>query len=208
MLHTHNHHRVCRIAAEQQQAALEKPFDLFKAIFENEDDPSSEEESSGTEEPPDGKEPQPAAVPSSVAATLFDYQGQSHQRNISQTEVPTAAQDLQAELSSVLSQQGSATDAPQHRRSVTPAGSPHQAAAPVQSPMGLHPIEHGSRPSSAKRRKLKGEVKEKSHKKKSKKEKDKKRSGSDAASDGVVTTLQEVCMSVSLPAAAKYMMTL
>ena len=134
---------------------------------------------------------------------MHDYQGQSHQRNVSQTEVPTAAQDLQAELFSVQSQQGFAMEAPQQHIYVTPAGLPHQAAAPVQIPVVLNPLEHGSRPSSAKRRKLKGEVKEKSHKKKSKKDKDKKRSGAHAASHAVVTTLQEACMNVSSPAAAK-----
>ena len=203
MFHIDNHHRVHCIAAEQQQAALEKPFDLFKAIFENDDDPASEEETSDTEQPPDDREPGPAAVPAATGITLLDDQGQIHQRNDSQTEVPTAAKDLRAELSSMQSQQGSATEASQQRILTSTAGSPHQAAAPVQVPVVPHPIEHGSRPSSAKRRKLKGEEKEKSHKKKSKKEKDRKRSGADAAPDGVVTTLHEVCTSVSLPAAAQ-----
>ena len=189
MSHTNNHQRVYCLPAEQQQAALEKPFDLFKAIFENEDDPLSEEETSDTEEPPDGVEPGPAAVPAFTAATLLDHQGQIDQQNGSQTKVPTAAKDLKAEMPTMQSQQGFATEAPQQRISAAPAGSPHQAAAPVQGPVVPHPFEHGSRPSSAKRRKLKGEEKEKSHKKKSKKEKDKKRSGADASSDGVVAVL-------------------
>ena len=179
MLHTHNYCRVCCAAAEQQHAALEKPFDLFKAIFENDDDPSSEEEASDTEEPPDGIEPRPAAVPALAVATVPDYQG--HQRNASQTEVLTAAKEMQADLSSMQSQQGSAAEASQQCISGTPAELLHQAAAHVQVPVVLHPVEHGSRPSSAKRRKLKGVEKEKSHKKRSKKEKDKKRSGADAA---------------------------
>ena len=178
MLHTY-HHGLCRIAAEQQQAALEKPFDLFKAIFENDDDPSSEEEASDTEEPPDGVEPRSASVPASAVATVPDYQG--HQRDASQTEVLTAEKERQANLTPMQSQQGSAAEASQQRISGTPAELLHQAAAHVQVPVVLHPIEHGSRPSSAKRRKLKGSEKEKSHKKRSKKEKDKTQSGADAA---------------------------
>ena len=172
---------MCPIAAEQQQAALEKPFDLFKAIFENEDDPSSEEEGSDTEKPPEHAEPRPAAVPASAAAsaTLSDLQG--HQQKGSKVDMPDAATTRQAELSSMQSPQGSVVTSSQQHVSQASGGMLHQPAAPVQVPVGLQPFELGNRPSSGKRRKLKGEEKEKSHKKKSKKDKDKKRSGANTA---------------------------
>lgn len=176
-IHRHDvvNQAVCPIAAEQQQAALEKPFDLFKAIFENEDDPSSEDDASDTEKPPEHAEPPPAAVPASdaIPASLSDFQGQSYQQKDSKKETPAAVTTPQAELSSLQSLQGS-----QHHVSGTPGALLHQTAAPVQIP--VRPFELGSRPSSGRRRKLKGEEKEKSHKQKSRKEKDKKRSGTHA----------------------------
>lgn len=183
--------------AAQQQAALEKPFDLFKAIFENEDDSSSSEEASDSEEPPDGAKPHPASP--AIAATLPDHQaGQSHQRNQSQMEMPAVAkaqQELmqthqaqqgstetrQAQSRSMQAQQGTTAEASQQHISEPPGVMLHQAAASMQAPLALHHSDQASRPSSGKRRKLNREEKEKSHKKKSKKEKDKKRSGADVA---------------------------
>lgn len=191
---------MCPIAAEQQQAALEKPFDLFKAIFENEDDPSSEDEGSDTEKPPEHAEPPPAAVPASAAssATLPDSQGQSHQQTNAKMETPAAVTAPPAGLSSLQSEQGSDCIRPsQQHVSGTPGGLSDQAAAPEQAPVGLQPFELGSRPSSGKRRKLKGEEKEKSHKKKSKKEKDKKRSGANAASDVLYSMSVSTSMRIS-----------
>ncbi|KAL3162454.1 hypothetical protein ABBQ32_010121 [Trebouxia sp. C0010 RCD-2024] len=173
--------------AEQQQAALEKPIDLFKAIFENEDD-SSSEDVSDTEQPPDGAQPRPAAAPAITPELPRNQAGQSQQANESRTEVAAAAnagqgpmQTHQAPMGHMQTPHGAALEGFERHVSGSPRAALHQAAAPLQTPVLVQSSEQPSHPS--KKRKLKGKEKEKekekekSHKKKSKKEKDKKRSG-------------------------------
>lgn len=186
----------CLNAAEQQQA-LDKPIDLFKAIFENEED-SSSEDVSDTNQPPDDKIPHPAAAPGTTPEVPQQQFGQSQQQKESHREVPAvnakagqgSMQIPQAQPAFVQTPDGLATEALQQHVFGSSAVPPHQAAAaPQQAHLLLPSTEQPSHPSSSKRRKLRHEGKEKSHKKKSRKEKDKRRSG--CACDGVflITTL-------------------
>ena len=181
--------RCVSFTAEQQQAALEKPIDLFKAIFENEED-SSSEDASDTEMAPDGEQPQPAAPPAIKPVLAAQQADQSQQAREPRREAAAAAeagqgpmQTRQAPTGHMQIPHGAAAEASRQHVSRSPGAELHQNAAPLQAPVLAHPSEQPSHPS--KRRKLKGKEKEKLHKKKSKKEKDKKRSG--CPPDGVVT---------------------
>ncbi len=170
--------------AEQQQAALEKPIDLFKAIFENEDESSEDEPESGAEAAPTSTRQQSAAAPTSLLADRLQASSapaaQDHQQHTN-GQLPASQTKMQ------LHQQ-----LPSSRKVGSQLQQQLQPAAPVQSD-GLLTVHQsaaeqlvsrirqsensGSHRSSNKKRKHREDDEEQPRKKKHKKEKDRKHSG-------------------------------
>lgn len=182
-------HQVCLGAAEPQQSALDKPIDLFKAIFENEDETSEEEEeASEAGDTPAPLQPQPtaASAPATATAAVADHHGpQTHQQltgRESQLGVPLAvkageAQQPQAKVLPMQTHQQAAPEQVQRPLSESQAPFLHQPAALMQAPEALDGSELRRHRISGKKRKHREEEKQKSHKKRHKKGKDKKSSG-------------------------------
>ena len=168
--------------AEQQQAALEKPIDLFKAIFENDDESSEDEPESGAEAAPTSTHQQSAAAPTSLLADRSQASSapaaQDHQWHIngqlpaSQLNMQLQQQPSSREVGSQLQQQL------QPAAPVQPEGlTVHQSAA-EQLVSRIRQSENlGSHRSSKKKRKHREDDEEQPRKKKHKKEKDRKHSG-------------------------------
>lgn len=181
-MHT-NSSRVISCNAEQQQAALDKPIDLFKAIFENDDD--SAEEESDTEQqdiPANSQTPaMPPPLPRDHSLARLPAAPNHLQGAVSQLplQLPSLQQDReqqQQQLSSV--QPDSSLQQQQQLPSVQPQGpSAHQSGA-VQTNIGIQRLDNlSSQRSSKKKRKHKEDDKEKSRSKKHKKDKQHKHSG-------------------------------
>ena len=169
--------------AEQQQAALEKPIDLFKAIFENDDESSENEPESGAEAAPNSiRQQSPAAPTSSLADRLQASSApaaQDHQRHMN-GQLPVSQFNMQLlqqlpssrEVGSQLQQQL------QPAAPVQPGGlTVHQSAAEQLVSRIRQSEELGSHRSSKKKRKHREDDEEQPRKKKHKKEKDRKHSG-------------------------------
>ena len=191
------YHQVCLNAAELQQTALDKPIDLFKAIFENEDDTSEGEEASDAEQEAAPLQPPPPATAAAAAAMADPHDPQTLQQHTGrepQMELPRAvktgeAQQPWAEASPMQRHQQAATERVEQPFSESQGPLLHQAAAPLQAPGTQEASELRRDHSSVKKRKHREEEKQKSHKKKHKKGKDRKSSGAgfafaDAYSEG------------------------
>ena len=170
--------------AEQQQAALEKPIDLFKAIFENDDESSEDEPESAPAEPaPTSTRQQSVAAPtsspadrlqaSSAPAAEDDQQhpnGQlpASQLNMQQLQQPPSSREVGSQLQQQL----------QPAAPVQPDGlTVHQSAAEQLVSRIRQSEDLGSSRSSKKKRKHRDDDEEQPRKKKHKKEKDRKHSG-------------------------------
>lgn len=169
--------------AERQQAALEKPIDLFKAIFENDDESSEDELESGAEAAPTSTRQQSAAAPTSSLADRIQASSataaQDHQRHTN-GQLPASQLNMQPlqqlpssrEVGSQIQQQL------QPAAPVQPDGmTKHQSAAEQLVSRIRQSEDLGSRRSSKKKRKHREDDEEQPRKKKHKKEKDRKHSG-------------------------------
>ena len=169
--------------AEQQQAALEKPIDLFKAIFENDDESSEDEPESGAEAAPKPTRQQSAAAPASMPADRLQDSSapavQDHQQ-YTNGQLPVSQLNMQLhqqlpssrEVGSQLQQQL------QPAAPIQPDGlTVHQSAAEQLVSRIRQSEDTGSHRSSKKKRKHREDDEEQPRKKKHKKEKDRKHSG-------------------------------
>ncbi|KAA6428455.1 MAG: G patch domain-containing 1-like, partial [Trebouxia sp. A1-2] len=170
-------------STERQQAALEKPIDLFKAIFENDDESSEDELESGAEAAPTSTRQQSAAAPTSSLADRIQASSataaQDHQRHTN-GQLPASQLNMQPlqqlpssrEVGSQIQQQL------QPAAPVQPDGmTKHQSAAEQLVSRIRQSEDLGSRRSSKKKRKHREDDEEQPRKKKHKKEKDRKHSG-------------------------------
>ncbi len=168
--------------AEQQQAALEKPIDLFKAIFENDDESSEDEPESAAEAAPTSTRQQSAAAPAlpvnrlqaSLAPAAQDHQQHTNgqlpacQLNMQLLQQPPSSREVGSQLQQQL----------QSAAPVQPDGlTVHQSAAEQLVSRIRQSEDLGSHRNSKKKRKHREDDEEQPRKKKHKKEKDRKHSG-------------------------------
>ena len=197
--------------AEQQQAALEKPIDLFKAIFENDDESSEDEPESGAEAAPTSTHQQSAAASTSSPADRLQASSapaaQDHQQHTN-GQLPASQLHMQLlqqppsirEVGSQLQQQL------QPAAPVQPDGlTVHQSAAEQLVSRIRQSEDLGSHRSSKKKRKHREDDEEQPRKKKHKKEKDRKHSGTGCMAHAqllICVTMQgrlsPVCLSVHM----------
>ncbi|DBB01148.1 TPA: hypothetical protein ACH3X1_001037 [Trebouxia sp. C0004] len=170
-------------STEQQQAALEKPIDLFKAIFENDDESSEDEPESGAEAAPTSTRQQLTAVPASLIADRLQASSapaaQDHQQRTN-GQLPNPQLNIQ--MHQQLPSSREVGSQPQHHLQPAPpvqlnGVTVHQSAAEQLASRIWQSEDLGSHRSSKKKRKHREDDEEQPRKKKRKKEKDRKHSG-------------------------------
>ena len=174
--------------AEQQQAALEKPIDLFKAIFENEEDSSEEEPDSDTKASHTSTQHhQPDAAPNSLHSdqpqTSSPADAQNHEPHANgQLTTSQQAQQQSQQLPPIIEFRSQLQQQQQQQQLQS---APEQAQQePVQQSAAAQLVsrieqadELRSHRSSKKKRKHREDDEDQPRKKKHRKEKDRKRSG-------------------------------
>lgn len=169
--------------AERQQAALEKPIDLFKAIFENDDESSEDEPESVAEAAPTSARQQSAAASASLLADRLNASSapaaQDNQRHTNgQLPVSQLHTELLQQLPSSRRVGSHLQQQLQPAAPVQPDGvTAHQSAAEQLVSRIRQSEDLGSHRSSKKKRKHREDGEDQPHKKKHKKEKDRKHSG-------------------------------
>ena len=197
--------------AEQQQAALEKPIDLFKAIFENDDESSEDEPESGAEAAPTSTHQQSAAASTSLPADRLQASSapaaQDHQQHTN-GQLPASQLHMQL-LQQPPSSRELGSQLQQQLRPAAPAQpdglTVHQSAAEQLVSRIRQSEDLGSHRSSKKKRKHREDDEEQPRKKKHKKEKDRKHSGTGCMAHAqllICVTMQgrlsPVCLSVHM----------
>lgn len=168
-------------STEQQQAALEKPIDLFKAIFENDDESSEDEPESGADAAPTPTRQQSTIAPTSLLADrLQDNSDPQDHQGHTNGQLPCSQVNMQM-LQQVPSNSEVGSQIQQQLQPAAPVLSNgmtvHQTAAEQLVSRIRQSEDLGRHRSSKKKRKHREDDEEQPRKKKHKKQKDQKHSG-------------------------------